>query len=328
VSKYLEFMLSETNVEPFGLPDGVVFLYGDELIKLEEKEKLLSSLFEKNGFAKVVPPVFEFYETFEKGGGVEVARRSFSFKDKDGRLLSLRFDMTTPIARMISVKYTNRDMPLRLYYCGNVFREQPFHKGKKRQIRQVGIEVIGSNSIETDIEVIELFCQAISLLSKEYIVVVGDVRIYKKLLSLIDLDEHKLLALETIFNKKDITSLEILMEDINCDEKIKKAFQILLESTGNIEYIKEKLKKINLNGEISRVIEEFFMFFERIDKKLKDKIIVDFALLKDFSYYSSLIFEGYVKGSGYPVGGGGRYDDLFKKFERDYPAIGFAIQID
>ena len=328
MSKYLEFMLSETNVEPFGLPDGVVFLYGDELIKLEEKEKLLSSLFEKNDFAKVVPPVFEFYETFEKGGGVEVARRSFSFKDKDGRLLSLRFDMTTPIARMISVKYTNRDMPLRLYYCGNVFREQPFHKGKKRQIRQVGIEVIGSNSIETDIEVIELFCQAISLLSKEYIVVVGDVRIYKKLLSLIDLDEHKLLALETIFNKKDITSLEILMEDINCDEKIKKAFQILLESTGSIEYIKEKLKKINLNGEISRVIEEFFMFFERIDKKLKDKIIVDFALLKDFSYYSSLIFEGYVKGSGYPVGGGGRYDDLFKKFERDYPAIGFAIQID
>jgi len=328
VSKYLEFMLSETNVEPFGLPDGVVFLYGDELIKLEEKEKLLSSLFEKNGFAKVVPPVFEFYETFEKGGGVEVARRSFSFKDKDGRLLSLRFDMTTPIARMISVKYTNRDMPLRLYYCGNVFREQPFHKGKKRQIRQAGIEVIGSNSIETDIEVIELFCQAISLLSKEYIVVVGDVRIYKKLLSLIDPDEHKLLALETIFNKKDITSLEILMEDINCDEKIKKAFQILLESTGSIEYIKEKLKKINLNGEISRVIEEFFMFFERIDKKLKDKIIVDFALLKDFSYYSSLIFEGYVKGSGYPVGGGGRYDDLFKKFERDYPAIGFAIQID
>lgn len=328
MSKYLEFILSETNVEPFGLPDGVVFLYGDELIKLEEKEKLLSSLFEKNGFAKVVPPVFEFYETFEKGGGVEVARRSFSFKDKDGRLLSLRFDMTTPIARMISVKYTNRDMPLRLYYCGNVFREQPFHKGKKRQIRQVGIEVIGSNSIETDIEVIELFCHAISLLSKEYIVVVGDVRIYKKLLSLIDLDEHKLLALETIFNKKDITSLEILMEDINCDEKIKKAFQILLESTGNIEYIKEKLKKINLNGEISRVIEEFFMFFERIDKKLKDKIIVDFALLKDFSYYSSLIFEGYVKGSGYPVGGGGRYDDLFKKFERDYPAIGFAIQID
>jgi ATP phosphoribosyltransferase regulatory subunit len=328
VRKYLEFMLSETNVEPFGLPDGVVFLYGDELIKLEEKEKLLSSLFEKNDFAKVVPPVFEFYETFEKGGGVEVARRSFSFKDKDGRLLSLRFDMTTPIARMISVKYTNRDMPLRLYYCGNVFREQPFHKGKKRQIRQAGIEVIGSNSIETDIEVIELFCQAISLLSKEYIVVVGDVRIYKKLLSLIDLDEHKLLALETIFNKKDITSLEILMEDINCDEKIKKAFQILLESTGSIEYIKEKLKKINLNGEISRVIEEFFMFFERIDKKLKDKIIVDFALLKDFSYYSSLIFEGYVKGSGYPVGGGGRYDDLFKKFERDYPAIGFAIQID
>ena len=328
MSKYLEFMLSETNVEPFGLPDGVVFLYGDELIKLEEKEKLLSSLFEKNGFAKVVPPVFEFYETFEKGGGVEVARRSFSFKDKDGRLLSLRFDMTTPIARMISVKYTNRDMPLRLYYCGNVFREQPFHKGKKRQIRQAGIEVIGSNSIETDIEVIELFCQAISLLSKEYIVVVGDVRIYKKLLSLIDPDEHKLLALETIFNKKDITSLEILMEDINCDEKIKKAFQILLESTGSIEYIKEKLKKINLNGEISRVIEEFFMFFERIDKKLKDKIIVDFALLKDFSYYSSLIFEGYVKGSGYPVGGGGRYDDLFKKFERDYPAIGFAIQID
>ena len=328
MSKYLEFMLSETNVEPFGLPDGVVFLYGDELIKLEEKEKLLSSLFEKNDFAKVVPPVFEFYETFEKGGGVEVARRSFSFKDKDGRLLSLRFDMTTPIARMISVKYTNRDMPLRLYYCGNVFREQPFHKGKKRQIRQAGIEVIGSNSIETDIEVIELFCQAISLLSKEYIVVVGDVRIYKKLLSLIDLDEHKLLALETIFNKKDITSLEILMEDINCDEKIKKAFQILLESTGSIEYIKEKLKKINLNGEISRVIEEFFMFFERIDKKLKDKIIVDFALLKDFSYYSSLIFEGYVKGSGYPVGGGGRYDDLFKKFERDYPAIGFAIQID
>ncbi|MGC8764752.1 MAG: ATP phosphoribosyltransferase regulatory subunit [Brevinematia bacterium] len=326
LNNYLEFMLFDSDLEPSGLPDGMVFLEGEKLLLLEEKEKKLKELFTAKGYKKVVPPAFEYYETYEKAGGEQVARRSFSFKDKDGKLLSLRFDMTTPIARMVAHRYKNVKR-LKFYYCGNVYREQPFHKGKLRQIRQTGIEFIGENSFAAELEVIEIFRDSLSLLSDNYVIVIGDVRPYKKILEKLNLGETKTKAVEKIFNRKDLTSLEILLRDIDSEEKDKEYLINLINFTGKPEILRKELKD-KFPEDICSIMEDFFGLYDRLSILTKDKIIFDFAMIKDFSYYSSLTMEGYIEGKGYAVGSGGRYDELFKRFECDLPAIGFAIQLD
>lgn len=325
MNNYLEFMLFESDTECVGLPDGLIFLEGEKLKSLEEKESILIELYKKKGYRKVVPPAFEYYETYEKAGGAQVARRSFSFKDKDGKLLSLRFDMTTPIARMVAHKY-KEEKTLRFYYSGNIFRDQPFHKGKMRQLRQTGIELIGENSIETDLEVIETFRESLSLLSSEYVLVIGDVRPYKKLIEMLNINETTAKAIEKTFNRKDKTSLEILLKQIDSEEKNKENLLKLIDLTGKAENFKKELNKFS--DEINEIMHGFFSLFDRFSKTTKEKILIDFAMIKDFSYYSSLTMEGYIKGKGYATGSGGRYDELFKRFDCNFPAIGFAIQLD
>ncbi len=324
MNNYLEFMLYESDVEPFGLPDGVVFLDSNEIKKMEEKERKLIKIFEARGYKKIIPPSFEYYETFENAGGREVARRCFSFKDKDGKLLSLRFDMTTPIARMVAHKNSKEEV-LKYYYCGDVFREQPFHKGKMRQLRQCGVELIGINSIEAELEVVEMFARSLECFSRDYTIVLGNVRPYKKLIEKLNLTESKKDAIEKIFNKKDLPSLKLILEQIDEEKVIKENLVELINFTGYPDELLHRAK--NLSNEIKEEINNFLDFSKKLSNSIKQKMIIDFSMIKNFSYYSSLTMEGYIKNYGQPIANGGRYDELFKRFDKNLPAIGFAIDI-
>ncbi len=325
MNSYLEFMLFDSDVEPFGLPDGVLFLTSEEIEELEKREEKLISIFKARNYKKVIPPAFEYYETFERAGGYDVARRSFSFKDKDGKLLSLRFDMTTPIARMIAQK-TLKEKVYKLYYSGNVFREQPFHKGKLRELRQCGIELIGENSSSSDMEVIEMFKESLEVISDDYTIVIGNVKPYKNLLGNLNLSESKKEAMGSIFNKKDITSLKIMLSQLNnVDDEIKNDLLNLIDFSGKVEDLQKRTKIFGKN--IKEEVEKFIEFCMSISKSTKEKIIIDLAMVKDFSYYSSITLEGYIKTIGHPIANGGRYDELFKRFDSNLPAIGFAIDL-
>lgn len=86
----LDVFFSQTSDGQSGLPSGVLFLHDSELRDLDRLCSKITHLFEKSSYRKVSPPLFEFYETFEKGSGADIARKTFSFKDKEGRLLALR----------------------------------------------------------------------------------------------------------------------------------------------------------------------------------------------------------------------------------------------
>jgi ATP phosphoribosyltransferase regulatory subunit len=319
-------MLYESDADPVGLPDGVTFLSDTKNDLLDSVVDKISRTFINEGYGKVLPPIFEYYETFEKGSGYNIARKAFSFKDKDGKLLSLRYDMTTPIARMISMKYDKEDLPLKFYYRGDVFREQPIHAGKPRQLRQVGVEYIGEGDICADIEVINLAGRSLAALSDNYKLVLGDIRLFKNLVSQLKMNESQTKAVSAAFNIKDTVSLEKILADVEGIADYKRFLLKLPYMTGSIE------KVLKLMDEFSELGFEFY--YERLkkivdglDKDIKKNIIVDMGLVKDFSYYTSTTIEGYVEGVGYPVANGGRYDELFRAFGKDFPSIGFALDI-
>lgn len=323
---YLKYMLYESDADPVGLPEGVTFLSDEKNEELDQLIQDISGIYRKNSYVKVLPPIFEYYETFEKGSGSNIARKAFSFKDKDGKLLSLRYDMTTPIARMAAMKYDESRLPLRFYYRGDVFREQPIHAGKPRQLKQVGLELIGDEGIEADVEVVRLLGQSLSVLSDQYRIVLGDVRLYQHLLSQLKLSQAQIQAIHSAFDIKDTVSLGALLAEIEGLNEYKELLFRLPSLVGTAPQILEWLEPYAELG-IGHHLERILKIVSSLDATIRDRIILDLGMIKDFSYYSSITMEGYIQGVGYPVANGGRYDRLFQSFGRNYPAIGFALDI-
>jgi ATP phosphoribosyltransferase regulatory subunit len=321
---YLENLLYESDSDPIGLPCGVIFMGGSQLDDIENLSQKLENLYKKSGFQKVVPPAFEYYETFEKGGGADIARRAFSFKDKEGKLLSLRYDMTTPIARMAAMKYNKEDLPLRFFYNGDVYREQPLHKGKFRQIKQIGIEMVGVSGIEADAEAVELLGKTLSSVDEDYRIVLGDIGLYKNVLEGISLDETQLQAVHVCLDRKDTVSLSKILKNTEGKEASKGFLLELNHLTGSTDEVK---KQMNKWPDMMAFCERLFKMTDSLPAAVRKHIIADLGLIKDFSYYSSLTMEGYAGDTGYPIAGGGRYDGLFRAFGKDFPAIGFAIDM-
>jgi ATP phosphoribosyltransferase regulatory subunit len=330
--QYLEYMLYDSDADPAGLPEGVLFLNEKETERMEKLSSSMMDLFRKSGYQTVTPPVFEHYETFEKGGGPEIARRSFSFKDREGKLLSLRYDMTTPIARMTAMKFGKEHMPLRFSYCGDVFREQPLHKGKLRQIRQAGIEHIGEDDVKTDVRIIGLLAESLKTLGAlsgngkaGHTVVLGDIQLYKHVLSKMKLSDSVREAIHSTFDRKDRISLGSLVKEIPTEQKYRDMLMELPALNGSVADVQARIKK--LDPEFVPLTQRLMDIASSLGKDDRERVVIDLGLIKDFSYYSSLTLEGYLDGVGYPVANGGRYDRLFAAFGKDHPASGFAVDL-
>lgn len=323
---YLESMLYEIQCDPVGLPDGMTFLDGEESRSLTQKVDQIITLFKHRNYKKVIPPAFEYYETFEKGSGQNVARKSFSFKDKDGKLLSLRYDMTTPIARMASLKYREEDLPLKFYYQGDVFREQPMHAGKPRQLKQVGVEFIGEPSIKADVEIINLLGKSLVKLNENYRIVLGDVKIYRHILSHLKLRESQLNALHAVLNTKDVVSLALLLEEVDGIQEYKLFLKELPLLVGNIDKVEKKMKNFEDLG-FQIYMDRIRSIVNKLSDDVREHLVIDLGLIKDFSYYTSTTLEAYIPNVGYPVANGGRYDELFQSFGKNFAAVGFAIDM-
>ncbi|MCX7882035.1 MAG: ATP phosphoribosyltransferase regulatory subunit [Brevinematales bacterium] len=325
-TNYLAMLMAEEEGYSLGLPDGVFFLQeGDETLRVGEE---LAQVVANKGYRRVWPPLFEFYETYTKGGSVDIARRSFAFKDKDGALLALRYDMTAPIARMVSQRYEQKDLPLRLYYYGDVFREQPFHQGKPRQMRQLGIEVVGGERREIDAEILSVLGELLQRLDPHYCLVVGDSRMYQGCLASLQLSDMEREAIHRCFHLKDRPSLGEILKGVCGEEQAKKALVRLMDMVGGIEDIRRREDDLLSLGEYAGMVwQEILELGNALSSEERRHLLIDFGMVKDFGYYSSLMVEGYVSQSGYAVCHGGRYDGLYAAFGKNFPAVGFALDL-
>ncbi|MGA2142388.1 MAG: ATP phosphoribosyltransferase regulatory subunit, partial [Brevinematales bacterium] len=217
------------------------------------------------------------------------------------------------------------DIPLRYYYCEDVLREQPLHKGKLRQMKQAGVELIGAGGPEADAEITALLGKTLGFLDREYRIVMGDVGLYKYILTKMDLAGRTAEAVHKLYNLKDTVALSELIENSRAPGKYKKLFLELPYITGNAAAVTIKLR--NLPGEFHPYFERLLSLEKALPDDIRGHVILDMGLIKDFSYYTSLTLEGYIRNSGYPAAGGGRYDRLFESWGKDYPAVGFALDV-
>ena len=127
------------------LPTGTRDVLAEEMRELRAIESALLELFASRGYEEVATPTIEYQDAFARGAGPE-GTATYRFLDESGSVLALRNDMTVPIARLVARRFATEPGPFRLAYSGSVFRPVRPQRGQLREMRQIGVELIGSDA--------------------------------------------------------------------------------------------------------------------------------------------------------------------------------------
>lgn len=137
-------------------PRGTRDFVPDEAYRRSYVRGRMVDVLERWGYREIVTPTFEQMELFTLKSGEGVVEEIYSFKDKGGRDLALRPELTAPVMRMYSSELHNAAKPQRLYYYGNCFRYERPQRGRFREFWQLGVELIGGRQADSEAEVIAL----------------------------------------------------------------------------------------------------------------------------------------------------------------------------
>lgn len=305
------------------IPEGMRDLLPEEVTVQERLEKDILALFRKWSYQKVLTPTLEFCACVQPD--IEQDNLLYKFFDREGRILALRPELTMPIARLVSTRMRGADLPLRLCYGADVYRNTTV---RHREFRQVGVELVGSDQELADAEVIALAVEAIATLGlKNYQFNLGHMGIFSGLMLEAGVDEGMQAKLEEALARKDMVGVESWVRQSGLPERVQELLLRLPHFHGGEEILDEVL----LWSERS-AIREAVESLRRIYRYLRDfgvqaSVSLDLGILRGFSYYTGAVFEGYVPGMGFPVVEGGRYDTLYADFGVPQPATGFAIHL-
>lgn len=308
-------------------PKGVRDYLPQEAAWRREVEDKIHAVFLSYGYQEVVTPTVEHESLFARGNDPNDLN-TYRFVDREGQLLALRPDMTTPIARVVASRLKNAPLPMRLCYFGNLFRYADPQAGRQREFTQAGVELLGVSGPEADAEMVALACQSLSAVGvRDFRIDIGHVGFVQTLLEQAALDRDVEETFKKALVHKDLVALEGLVSRYIAEDQLKQAFLHLLDLRGGIEVLDEArqmLPKIDLPA-----LDELASIYHRLELLSLDSMItVDLGMVKALDYYTGLIMEGYSRELGYYLCSGGRYDHLLGEFGCSTPATGFALGLD
>ena len=280
-------------------PTGVRPLLIDETARRRAVESKITSLLEARRYAEVVLPIIDYAEPYAKAGGSE-SRLAYRFVDRDGELVGVRSDFTPMVARALAPSLTGDELPLRVFYRGDVIRYEPSRLGANRELFQIGAEIIGDPSVEADLEVLSLASAAVRECGIRPLVVYTDATIPERLGD-VDGTLRASLAEKRRGNGASSEVVAALTSGMATTET--------LRSDERLAGIADRLDAIAKAGIAGCV--------ERLDDVDRER-----------GYYTGLRFRVYdADARGVVVAQGGRYDSLYGSFGRDSAAIGFTITV-
>src|SRR6266853_807285 len=147
------------------IPTGMRYYSGSEARLRRTIENALVSIFDGWSYEEITTPTIDYYSLFERGMGRSQAHHAFRFSDTDGRMLAIRPDVTSLVARAAATLFAERARPLRLCYAAPVFRQQPqSHAEWRRESTQVGGELIGVKSSVAGMAILAIVCEVLERL--------------------------------------------------------------------------------------------------------------------------------------------------------------------
>ncbi len=322
------------------LPLGFVDRQEKELLVRDFIISNIKEVMIKYGFQYLETPSFEYSDSIGKflpdkdrpDEGV------FSFKDEN-KWLSLRYDLTAPLARYVAKNYLEIPKPFKRYQLGTVWRNEKPGPGRYREFLQFDADFVGTKSLQADAELCVMISEILEkcgLTKSEYIIKISSRKITEDLFKKIKINENqqKLTALRAL-DKIDRLGWDGVKDLLGAGRKDKSGdfTQGANLKSEEIEVIEKTLKKKSPDTE--DLIEIFKIFSDYNFNNFE----FDPSIIRGLEYYTGVIFEVNLKfdvtnnkgqviqfGS---IGGGGRYDNLVNNFGSfDAPATGISIGLD
>ncbi|MDH3973949.1 MAG: ATP phosphoribosyltransferase regulatory subunit [Deltaproteobacteria bacterium] len=314
---------------PIALPRGVKDFLPTVAGRINRIGDELSRVFELWGYRGVMTPTIEYLDVLALAEP-ELLERMFKFEDRDsGKVIALRPDITSQIARLAATHLKDHAKPLRLHYSGSVLHYGERDKGSSREIYQSGLELIGLDQPEADGEIIAVAVEAMKATGlTDFKIDVGQVEFFRGVMEGLSLAEDVRRDVEIAVARKDRSGIEELLPSLNLGSRDEEALLALPTLFGKREVL-ERAAVMTVSPRAQKALENLSEVLHTIDSYgLGDFITVDLGEIRGLNYYTGVIFEGFVTGLGEEICGGGRYDGLLGRYGNDQPATGFAINVE
>jgi ATP phosphoribosyltransferase regulatory subunit len=249
-------------------------------------EARIVSILDRAGFDEVILPIIDYAEPYAAAGAID-SSQTYRFVDRDGDLVAVRSDFTPMVARALAPAIAPGDLPLRVFYRGDVIRYRPSRLGANREMFQIGAEIIGDGSEKADIEVLSSVSSILRELGTNPIIVFTDATLPERI---------DPVAREWLATKR---------APAGAPEVVKRLIAGTA-TTGDLPHdMADRLDAI------SRACPDCAIHLDDVDRAR--------------GYYTGLRFHAYDRASRSTIAQGGRYDDLYEKFGASAPAVGFTI---
>jgi len=331
-------------IEPRTLK-GFKDIFSDEIIARDEVVSTIKRVYESYGFSPLATPALE-YKDILVGYGEEANKQIYTFRDPDEINVGLRYDLTSPLSRVIA-QYRNLEMPFRRYQIQEVYRYDKPDKGRFREFLQFDIDTVGISSVIADAEIIAAMYQSIKALGvARFKIRINNRKILEELIRFAGIEPSLSHSVFRVIDKLDKQGLDAVLAELG---------------EGRVDASGAEIRGLFLKKEQIDKIKEFIMLpqaaqkealdsvtlllgdcegikeLREIDRYLEgvgideDKVVIDFVVARGLDYYTGPVYEAILLDApGYgSIMGGGRYDRLIGQFmDKDIPATGASIGVD
>src|ERR1700756_1832591 len=270
----------------FRYPTGVRPLLVEEAARRKRIEARFAARLESDGFDEVFLPIIDYVEPYVQLDRGTAAKQSYRFIDREGELVAIRSDFTPMVARALAPAIATDDLPLRVFYRGDVIRVEATRLGANREMFQIGAEIIGDPSVEADVEILRLAADLARAAGATPVIVYNDVSIANALGD----DARQALVSKRIARDGSLPELAVK----------------ILDGTATLNDVREfaPLAAERLDAIAQGAGSECLLQLDDVDS---------FAGTAA-GYYTGIHFRVYDADTRKRIAEGGRYDDLYARF--------------
>ena len=314
---------------------GFMELMPNEQILFEQMKQKIEKTYQKFGFLPLDTPILELSEVLLAKAGGETEKQIYRF-DKGDTDISMRFDLTVPLAKYVAKNYGNLSFPFRRYQIGKVYRGERTQKGRFREFYQCDIDIIGDGelSIINDAELPSVIYNVFKELGfDDFTIKINNRKLFNGLFESLDQKENAVEILR-IIDKIEKIGKEAVIEELEKievpTESINKIIDFI-EIEGTTDEKLQKLQDLNIENDIFKtgleelaLVVKYIRLFGISDSNFK----VDLTIARGLDYYTGTVYETFLNeyrelGS---VCSGGRYENLAENYtDKKLPGVGISI---
>ncbi len=325
--------MSKDKIKPSILPGFMELIPSDQILFNKMMDTIRKN-YEKYGFLPIDTPIIEKSEVLLAKGGGETEKQVYRIESKSTDM-SMRFDLTVPLARYVSQYYSKLEFPFKRYHIGKVYRGERNQKGRFREFYQCDIDIVGNGSLSiiNDAEIPALIYSTFKELGFDaFTIYINNRKMLKGFFDSLSIeDSTEILRTIDKIEKIGIEGVKKELQSYGLTNQIIDKINDFINISGSNDEIIEALRELNLRNEMFNegldeldTVVKYIRLFGVPDINYRIKL----SIVRGLDYYTGTVYETFL--DDYPSLGsicsGGRYDDLATHYTKQkLPGVGMSI---